>query len=320
MEKIAFIYGNTFIYWNSVVMTLAAGVAICLFLAFYLPSGKKLAAAVAVPLALVLSVFLGRLFHWYFRPDSYTSFVKAMTDYTSGGYALMGCFAACGATAGILKLVGLEKYPLRMLDAMSVSGCAGICVGRLACFFSAADRGQLLKSLRTLPFAYPVNNVVTGAPEYRLATFVIQAMVTALVFGAVAAFFLLAKRRRGDTTLVFLLLYCLTQAVLDSTRYDSLYLRSNGFISAVQLLSAAAIVAVSVVFSVRMVKEQGVKLWYYPAWTMMLVLLGGAGYMEYYVQRHGDKGLFSYTIMTLCLSFFVCLSLFFYSRTAGAEE
>ena len=52
----------------------------------------------------------------------------------------------------------------------------------------------------------------------------------------------------------------------------------------------------------------------------MLVLLGGAGYMEYYVQRHGDKGLFSYTIMTLCLSFFVCLSLFFYSRTAGTEE
>ena len=93
MEKIAFIYGNTFIYWNSVVMTMAVGVAICLFLAFYLPSGKKLAAAVAVPLALVLSVFFGRLFHWYFRPDGYTSFVKAMTDYTSGGYALMG-FAA----------------------------------------------------------------------------------------------------------------------------------------------------------------------------------------------------------------------------------
>lgn len=320
MEKIAFIIGNTFIYWNSVVMTLAAGVAICLFLSFYLRDGKKLAAAVAVPLALVLSVFFGRLFHWYFRPDSYSSFIKAMTDYTSGGYALMGCFAACGATAGILKLAGLEKHPLRMLDAMSVGGCAGIAVGRLACFFSAADRGQLLKSLRTLPFAYPVNNVVTGAPEYRLATFVIQAMVTAMVFAAVAAFFLMAKRRRGDTTLVFLLLYCLTQAVLDSTRYDSLYLRSNGFISAVQLLSAAAMVAVSVVFSVRMVRERGMKGWYYPIWILMLALLGGAGYMEYYVQRHGDKGLFCYTIMTLCLSALTCLSLLTYTRTAGVEE
>lgn len=320
MEKIAFIDGNTFIYWNSVVMTMAAGVAICLFLSFYLRDGKKLAAAVAVPLALVLSVFFGRLFHWYFRPDSYESFIKAMTDYTSGGYALMGCFAACGATAGILKLVGLEKHPLRILDAMSVGGCAGISVGRLACFFSVADRGQLLKSVRTLPFAYPVNNVVTGAPEYRLATFVIQAMVTALVFAAVAAFFLAAKRKRGDVTQVFLLLYCLTQAVLDSTRYDSLYLRSNGFISAVQLLSAAAMVAVSAVFSVRMVRERGMKGWYYPIWILMLALLGGAGYMEYYVQRHGDKGLFCYTIMTLCLSALTCLSLLTYTRTTGVEE
>ena len=301
MEKIAFIYGNTFIYWNSVVMTMAVGVAICLFLAFYLPSGKKLAAAVAVPLALVLSVFFGRLFHWYFRPDGYTSFVKAMTDYTSGGYALMGCFAACGATAGILKLVGLEKHPMRMLDAMSLGGCAGICVGRLACFFSAADRGQLLKSLRTLPFAYPVNNVVTGAPEYRLATFVIQSMVTALVFAAVAAFFLLARRRRGDTTLVFLLLYCLTQAVLDSTRYDKLFFRSNGFVSVVQVLGALGLLLVIVVFSVRMVKAHGFRFWNVLVWLGIAVCIGGAGFMEYYVQRHGDLAAFSYSIMSACL-------------------
>lgn len=313
MEKIAFIYGNTFIYWNSVVMTLAVGVAICLFLAFYLPSGKKLAAAVAVPLALVLSVFFGRLFHWYFRPDGYTSFVKAMTDYTSGGYALMGCFAACGATVGILKLVGLEKHPMRMLDAMSLGGCAGICVGRLACFFSAADRGQLLKSLRTLPFAYPVNNVVTGAPEYRLATFVLQAMAAALIFAALAVFFLLGKKRRtGDVTLLFLLLYGLTQAVLDSTRYDSLYLRSNGFVSAVQLLSAAALVGVSALFSARMVKGRGMRRRYVPLWIGMLALLGGAGYMEYFVQRHGDRALFSYAIMTACLGIFTALSLLTY--------
>ena len=312
MEKIAFIYGNTFIYWNSVVMTMAAGVAICLFLAFYLPSGKKLAAAVAVPLALVLSVFLGRLFHWYFRPDSYTSFVKAVTDYTSGGYALMGCFAACGATAGILKLVGLEKHPLRMLDAMSLGGCAGIAVGRLACFFSAADRGQLMP-FTALPLAYPVNNVVTGAPEYRLATFVLQAMAATLIFAALAVLFLLGKKRRtGDVTLLFLLLYGLTQAVLDSTRYDSLYLRSNGFVSAVQLLSAAALVGVSALFSARMVKGRGMRRRYVPLWIGMLALLGGAGYMEYFVQRHGDRALFSYAIMTACLGIFTALSLLTY--------
>ena len=291
MEQIAFISGNSVFYWNSVVLALAAGAASCIFLAFYLPGGRPGAAAAAVPGALVLSLFFGRLLHWYFRPDSYPGFWSAITDYTSGGYALMGCFVGCAAAAGLVRLLRLEPFAPAMLDAMSLGGGAGIAVGRLACFFSAADRGQLMP-FTALPLAYPVNNVVTGAPEYRLATFVLQAMAAALIFAALAVFFLLGKKRRtGDVTLLFLLLYGLTQAVLDSTRYDSLYLRSNGFVSAVQLLSAAALVGVSALFSARMVKGRGMRRRYVPLWIGMLALLGGAGYMEYFVQRHGDGAL-----------------------------
>lgn len=312
MEQIAFISGNSVFYWNSVVLALAAGAASCIFLAFYLPGGRPGAAAAAVPGALVLSLFFGRLLHWYFRPDSYPGFWSAITDYTSGGYALMGCFVGCAAAAGLVRLLRLEPFAPAMLDAMSLGGCAGIAVGRLACFFSAADRGQLMP-FTALPLAYPVNNVVTGAPEYRLATFVLQAMAAALIFAALAVFFLLGKKRRtGDVTLLFLLLYGLTQAVLDSTRYDSLYLRSNGFVSAVQLLSAAALVGVSALFSARMVKGRGMRRRYVPLWIGMLALLGGAGYMEYFVQRHGDRALFSYAIMTACLGIFTALSLLIY--------
>lgn len=312
MEQIAFISGNSVFYWNSVVLALAAGAASCIFLAFYLPGGRTGAAAAAVPGALVLSLFFGRLLHWYFRPDSYPGFWSAITDYTSGGYALMGCFVGCAAAAGLVRLLRLEPFAPAMLDAMSLGGCAGIAVGRLACFFSAADRGQLMP-FTALPLAYPVNNVVTGAPEYRLATFVLQAMAAALIFAALAVFFLLGKKRRtGDVTLLFLLLYGLTQAVLDSTRYDSLYLRSNGFVSAVQLLSAAALVGVSALFSARMVRGRGMRRRYVPLWIGMLALLGGAGYMEYFVQRHGDRALFSYAIMTACLGIFTALSLLTY--------
>lgn len=312
MEQIAFISGNSVFYWNSVVLALAAGAASCIFLAFYLPGGRPGAAAAAVPGALVLSLFFGRLLHWYFRPDSYPGFWSAITDYTSGGYALMGCFVGCAAAAGLVRLLRLEPFAPAMLDAMSLGGCAGIAVGRLACFFSAADRGQLMP-FTALPLAYPVNNVVTGAPEYRLATFVLQAMAAALIFAALAVFFLLGKKRQtGDVTLLFLLLYGLTQAVLDSTRYDSLYLRSNGFVSAVQLLSAAALVGVSALFSARMVKGRGMRRRYVPLWIGMLALLGGAGYMEYFVQRHGDRALFSYAIMTACLGIFTALSLLTY--------
>lgn len=321
MDRIAFIVGGTFIYWNSIVLTLAAGVAICVFLACYLPRGNPDAAAVAVPMALVLGVILGRLAHWYFRPDSYDSFLSAMTDYTSGGYALLGVFLACLLTALVLRLNRMEPRIFRMLDSMCLGGCAGIAVGRLACFFSAADRGQILQSLRSLPFAYPVNNVVTGAPEYRLATFVIQAMVTAAIFLGLLLYFLLSKKRRmGDVTLLFLLLYGMSQAVLDSTRYDSLYMRSNGFISVVQLAGAAAVLGVSVFFSVRMVRQRGFRGWNVLLWLAMAALLGGAGYMEYYVQRHGDKAVLSYSVMTACLGIIVLLAIGTFSLTKKAER
>lgn len=317
MDRIAFIVGDTFIYWSSIILTLAAGVAICAFLALH--RGRGTAAAVLIPVALVLSVIFGRLAHWYFRPDSYESFLQAMTDYTSGGYALIGVFLACLLAALLVRLLGLEDDLPRLLDEMSLAGCAGIAVGRLACFFSTADRGQILETIHSLPLAYPVNNVVTGAAEYRLATFLIQAVVTAAIFGGLLAFFLLGRRKSGDVAALFLLFYGMSQAVLDSTRYDSLYMRSNGFISVVQLSGAMALVGVSVMFSVRMVKARGFRPWYAALWAAMLALLGGAGYMEYFVQRHGDRALFSYCVMSLCLGAIAALALTTYLLSRPRE-
>ena len=311
MDRIAFIVGGSCIYWDSIILTLAAGVAICTFLALY--RGRGTGAAVVIPMALVLSVLFGRLAHWYFRPDSYDGFLAAMTDFTAGGYALLGVFLACVLAGLLLRLLGLETNLPRLLDEMSLAGCAGIAVGRLACFFSAADRGQLLEHIRSLPLAYPVNNVVTGQAEYRFAAFVIQALVTAAIFGVLLAFFLLGKRRKaGDVTALFLLLYGMSQAVLDSTRYDSLYMRSNGFISVVQLSGAAGVLGVCVLCSLWLVRQRGFRVWNAGIWLVMLGCLGGAGYMEYFVQRHPDRALFCYSLMTACLGVMSALAIFEY--------
>ena len=85
MDKIAFIGGSSVVYWNSIVLTLAAATAICFFLAFYIGKcGNAVAAFAVVPAALVLSIVCARFFHWYCRADSYVSFQSAMTDYSSG--------------------------------------------------------------------------------------------------------------------------------------------------------------------------------------------------------------------------------------------
>ena len=75
MEKIAFISGETIYYWSSIVLTLATLTAICFFWSLYLgKGGNGVAAFSVVPLAIALSLLLGRLVHWYCRTSSYDSF------------------------------------------------------------------------------------------------------------------------------------------------------------------------------------------------------------------------------------------------------
>ena len=315
MDKIAFYSGGTAIYWNSVILTLAAATAICFFLAFYLgKSGNGAAGFAAVPVSMVLSLVFARFFHWYCQSDSYQSFSAAMTDYTAGGYALMGVFLGCFLAAGLTRIVCLHRNLPEMLDAMSIAGCAGIAVGRLSSLFNASDRGQVLVNFRSLPLAYPVSNAVSGAVEYRLATFALQSMVALALFLGLTVFYCKGQKRGklkdGDTCLVFLLLYGASQVVLDSTRYDSLFFRSNGFVSVVQVLGALALVLAVILFSRRMVKARGFRAWQILLWLLIAIAIAGAGYMEYYVQRWGSKALFAYSVMSACLLFVICLTLF----------
>lgn len=314
MDRIAFVSGETVLYWNSVIITLAAATAICFFLAFYIGRcGNAVAGFAVVPLSLALSLVLARFVHWYSRADSYESLSAAMTDYASGGYALLGVFAGCLLAAALVRVLFLTRNLPQMLDCMSIAGCAGIAVGRLSAFFSSSDRGQIVQSIRSLPWVYPVTNTVSGATEYRLATFVLQAMAALVLFLALTVFFLKSGRsgtaKDGDTCLVFLLCYGASQVVLDSTRYDSLFFRSNGFVSIVQVLSALVLALAIVVFSVRLVKVRGFRGWYVLLWLALAAAIGGAGFMEYYVQRRGDEAVFAYSVMSLCLCVVIALTL-----------
>ena len=314
MDKIAFYSGSTAIYWNSVILTLAAATAICFFLAFYLnKSGNGAAGFAVVPVGIVLSLVFARFFHWYCQSDSYTGFSAAMTNLAEGGYALMGVFLGCVLAAVITRILCLHRNLPEMLDAMSLAACAGMAVGRLSALFNASDRGQVLVNFRSLPIASPVNNAVSGAVEYRLATFALQSMVALVLFIGLTVFYnkgqKRGKLRDGDTCLLFLLFYGASQVVLDSTRYDSLFFRSNGFVSVVQVLGAVALVLAVILFSRRMVKARGFRAWQILLWLLIGIAIGGAGYMEYYVQRRGNEALFAYSVMSGCLLFVILLTL-----------
>lgn len=315
MERIAFINGDTFIYWSPIILALAAVTAILFYAAFFLKKdGDLVAMGISILVSVALSIPLSRLVHWYCRSANYDSFSAAMTDYSNGGYALLGVFFACMIATGLLRLLRISRNLPRMLDCMAIGGGVGIAVGRLASMFNASDRGMILSEEIGFPFASTIVNAVSGAQENRLATFMIQSMLT----GGIVVLLLLymawrALRRKknpdGDIFLLFLLAYGASQAICDSTRYDSLFLRSNGFVSVVQIAGLIGLLIPIVVFSVRMVLRFRLRIWQFPLWVAILGLLGTAGYMEYYVQRHGNEAYFAYSLMGLCLMLVVLLGL-----------
>ena len=314
MERIAFIYGETFIYWHSIILSLAATAAVCMFLAFWLGRGESLTGGMtAAALSTAASLVLSRLCHWYFQSAGYESFAAAMTDYSSGGFALMGVFAGCILSACVLRLLRVHRNLPAMLDCMALAGSLGIAVGRLACLYTDSDRGMVLETVTWLPFAYPAVDPVTGESAYRLATFMLQAIWTGAVVLALAVIYLAARKkgrplRDGDTALLFLALHGAAQIMADSTRYDSLFMRSNGFVGVVQILGAVALAGAIVFFSVYMVRRMKWRWWFAALWAGIAGLLGLAGYMEYYVQRHGNEAAFAYGIMGVSLLCILCIT------------
>lgn len=294
MDKIAWILGDISIRWSSVVMVMAVLTGILFSLAATARGNRKVTSvALALPLAILLSLLFGRSLHRYFLPD-------AQDD-----YVLMGAFAGCLCAAVILKGTRLERNMARLLDVMSIGGCAAIALGRLACFFTADDRGRIVSGISGLPLAWQVTNVTSGETEYRLAVFLFQSVSALLILFVLL---LVDKKntrtgthRDGDLTLLFLLLYTAGQIVLDSMRYDALHLRSNGFIGAVQLACAVTFCAVIGILLTRLVKRNGFRLRYGFASLLIAVCIGIAAYMEYFVQRHGGQALFGYTVMTVAM-------------------
>lgn len=319
MHQTAIFMDNGQIYWYCVILALSVGAGVCFFMAGCTHRGiSPLRAAAAALAAVLLSLLLSRMLYWYCRSDDFDGFVQAFVSPRADAHALAGAFSGCAL--GALLIGGSFRGMGDLLDSMSVAGCGAIALGRLGNFFTDADRGQILTRLRSLPMAWPTVNAVTGAPEYRLATFSLQSL-TALVLFAVLAwlFFSRRGRRPGNLTLLFLQLYCASQIVLDSTRYDALHLRSNGFLNLVQVLAAIALLLAFMTHIITVIKA-GFRKRALVLSVLELALLGAAGFLEYYVQRHGNMAVVCYGAMGLFMAETAVLAFILWAMTERIPE
>lgn len=311
MNPIAFIIGGHVVYWNAIVIALGVAACFCLSMALFTAHGGRAEALwILLPLAILLSLPLARFINWYCHSEKYLSFWKAMTDYSRGDYCLAGVILGTALAGLVVKLLGFTQNLRRLYDCLAPGAALGIALIRLSEIFTNADRAKAVVTdprYQRLPFS----TEIIGSGEWRVATFFFQFLGMLLIFVLLLRFF--DKRRRwpmkagqprdGHVALMFLTWLGALDLVADSSRYDASFLRLNGFVSMVQIVSAVTMLLVLVIYSRRSIKANGLRPSLWLLWIGFFLAVGLVGFLEWLVQRHGTWHLSVYTLMSLsCLT------------------
>jgi prolipoprotein diacylglyceryltransferase len=310
MNPIAIYSGSTVLYWSSVIIVF--GLLACLMLSLSLQrvnGGGSTAMLLFFPLAIILSVPICRVIHWYCHFEQYNGIWGALTDYSTGSYCLPGALLGVWLAALIVKKLGFERSIVRLLDAFAPGAALAVAFIRLSALFNSSCRSKIAvttPALQHLPIASGVTNS-TGAVEYRFATFFVEFLLMLIAAAVLLEFFYRCRKRPmkrgssdGNTARYFLLLYSAIELLLDSTRNDSSFMKFNGFVSIVQMICAICIGALLIYYSRRSVKANGLGARRWVIWAVWFIGLAGTGVSEYLVQRHGNWYLGCYAAMTVC--------------------
>lgn len=321
MSQIAFFIESFRVYWFGIVIAIAALVSVLVALLFRRLQGKDSRAVLfTAVLGSIFSLYFARIVHWYCCAHQYDSFNAAITNLKDGGFSLLGVFAGCTLAIMLARWLRMEDDIASLFDCVAPAGAIGICIGRLGALFTTSDKGKHIitsPDFQRLPYAVQLDAESGG--DWQFASFAFESIAAAIAFIVTVLFFSKiyssarsgSSYRHGDAALIFVAFFGATQAVLESTRYDALFMRSNGFVSMMQVLSSIALAAVLVVFSIRAVRNTGFMPKYAVLWSVSLLLIGAAILFEYLVQRYGDMFVPIYAGMSLCMMSVFLITLVF---------
>ena len=308
MNEIAVFTGNITIYWSSVVICLGILSGLCMSLALY-PMDHRHNTAVWVffPFALVLSVVLSRLTHWYSHIEAYPSLTSALLDYSSGSYCIQGIILGVILAALLVRLLHLTPSAGELLDAVAPGLTLTLALIRLSSLFTTACRGRIVitdPAWQQLPWAVSWTDAA-GNVEFRLATFFLEFLALLVVTVILCGFYFRHRQEElwegypnnGNVFRRFLLLVGIVEIIADSTRYDSALMhffmlkRLNpyaSFISIAQVFSAFCILLVFIHYMKISVRVNGFSWYHVLAILAFIGSLVGIGFFgEYRVQRTG---------------------------------
>lgn len=309
MSTIAFFTENSSISYAAIYVALGALAAfLCSSIAAVALKRRAVSVMACGAFSMLLAPVLARLVYWYCRPEQFEGIASAFTDMNRGGYSMVGVLLGVLLSACIVRLLRMTDNLASLLDGLSVGAPLGIAIGRLGGLYTSDDKGNYIftdTAYHGIPWSVQVQNTVADSVEWRFATFFWESIAGFVIF--VILFLMLVLRaesesgRPGGLFMAFLSLYGATQAMLESTRYDALHMRSNGFVSMMQMAALIMLLVPLLYYSVKTVgatrSGKGVVL----CDLIALVTLGGAGVAEYYVQRKANYAMTIYPIQLVLL-------------------
>ena len=316
-EPNAFIIGRIIIPWSTILIVFA--ILAWFFFAYSFAGEEKkerIAYLCMLPASIVLSFFFCRLLYWYSNQSQYPDFFAALKSTSLMAFSLLGILPGIAISAALIRLTGLSKNLPGMLDVFAAPTAFMSGLFYLTGFFSNSCRGKYAITnpvFTRFPFAV-ISTDALGNEQYRFATFfagfVLMSAVSLLTF----LFYTKHAKKKGATLAFFLLFYSAVQFILESTRYDAGYFPFNGFVSIIQIASAASIVGAAIFYSVTSIRKTGMRAVYPILWVALLLCIGATGYLEYLVQRHGDMAGSIYPGMALsCLGMALIPTMIFFS-------
>ncbi len=264
-----------------------------------------LTGVLAIPMGLLFArllyclVSLGQFLETYGLPI-------AMLYFWDGGLSMMG--ALLGISLAALLAAKIKKIRFgELMDVLAVPAGLFIAIARLGEAYTVLGRGKLIDAQWMQDSAFFSTREAWG--NY-YAVFRYEAVVAVLAVCVMLCLFFGKKTRKaakpGDLALVFGTLFGSAQVIMESLRDDGHMLW--GFVRASQIVSILLPVAAIVVFSVRLIRREGMSWRPLAAWLAAAAAIGLAIIKEFDIDTSNNLTR-EYALMSLAMAVLAAVAL-----------
>lgn len=249
INRVAFVIGNTEIYWYGVIMCVAILVAIGV--ATLLCKVKHYDTDMPINIALVvvpIGILSARLFSVLFEDG------LDLTDYfnfRTGGMSIIG--AVIGGAVGLITYVLIKKPKSKWIyfDTLVVVLILAQAIGRWGNFFNGEVYGQVISSdsmFARFPFAVKIDGV------FYQALFFYESVLDLIGFLILALMFL-CSQKKGLPTAMYLIYYGAIRTFLEQFRQEE-YILKLGSLPVSRLCSFLMIIIGVVLFVIVLIQSR----------------------------------------------------------------